>query len=938
MLDSIFQMITGKKKPVTKSDVQSLYEREMPSFVDLLPYSGFDKASGTFILEDGFSRAKVFTVSPMPTEGRSTKTLVAYREKMKEFIEQTFEEIARENGQWVIQQFSYDDPRIDKLADQINAYAAPHAQNTKYTNAYTKMMREHLQGISKNADGIFIDDEVTNSPWCGRYRRTKLVIYRRCVPANLKDKEYCPVNEINEVCDQGVKTLQSGGYTIVQDDAREFFSWMVRIFNPNPDMENAEDFYRLYEDIIEREADGELPIKGALCEALVANPPKSDVDKNCWFFDDLPSRFIRIAGSRKPPRIGQLTGEVVEGVGENQRIECTLDKMPPNSIFASTTIICPQTDFEMLLHKQSKNAYGDGLSTSRKQEDLEQASNAMGRSDSIVRNFSGVYVRGKNIAELRKNCQQVITVLHNAGQRPLKDKIDAYGLKAYLMSLPMFFNPQMDTKNNYQKPTWAQHVANLSFVYGRDEGSGRPGFSFFNRGGSPLSVDPFSKHDRASNSFGLVLGAPGSGKSATANALVAQLMAVHRPKMFIVDPGNSFGLMGDFLARYGLTVAKMSYSPNSNTTLSVFKDAVKLVATSDDLAKVEASVDEVGDIVELIESQADLDKLDEPDDEVDRDILGELEIIALLMITGGEKKEYEQYIRADRQLLRKCIVEAAKDAFNANQTTRPSHVVRRLEMAANGSWGGFNAKRQDAAANMAGGMAMWCEDGTFENAVFNSDGDGIPDADVVIIDVAYFSRSGYEAQMAVALTGLLQYVNNIAERDQHNARGVALFIDEAHLVTINPLLSPFIIKMVKMFRKIGVSPWFITQNITDFPAEAEKLLTMIEWYIVMLASPQEVDLIAKYKSLTDEQINMIVSCKKSDKKFTEGVILSKKTQSLFRAVPPSTILTLAATDKEEKAERATVMRELASKNLPSEEVDAAIYLGAELDRIRGISV
>ncbi|WP_105903607.1 conjugative transfer ATPase [Vibrio gangliei] len=937
MIASIAEALGIKKREVTQSDVEKLYERSLPSFVDLLPYSGYDEDSGTFILEDGFSRAKVFTVEPLPTEGRSIATLVKYREKMKEFIE-TFEEQFIDNGQWVIQQFSYDDPRIDKLADQIADYCKPHAAGTEFTNQYIAEMRRHLKGISSNTDGIFFDDEVTNAPWVGRYRRMKLVVYRRCSNGDLRNKRFCPAQEINQLVDRAKKILENGGYKLKEDDSKEFFSWLVRIFNPNPDMQDKEGFYRLYENIIEREASGELPIKGALCEALVANPPRSDVEENCWYFDGVPSRFIRIAGSRRPPRIGQLTGEVSEGEGENLKSECSLDKLPPNSILASTTVICPQTEFEALLQKQSSKAYGDGMAADRKLEDLENASNAMGRNDKIVRNFTGVYVRGKNEDDLRVATNQAITILHSCGLKPLLEREDAYGLRAYLLALPMFFNPKHDKKFTYHKPTWAQHVANLSYAYGRDEGTGNPNFAWFNRGGSPLTVDPLNKKDRASNSFGVVLGAPGSGKSATSCALASQIMAVHRPKMFIVEKGNSFGLTGDYMKRHGLNVKRLVFTPKSDTTLSLFAEASSLLSNEDN--DIIDMVNNVGGMETIFDSKKDLEEFESaPDEEIERDIIGELEMIALLMITGGEKIEYEMYRRADRQMLRKAIILAAKIAHEEKCPCLPRHILAALERVARGEDFGadIDEEKRKKAREMAGALGLWCEEGSFASRVFNNDeGKPLPDADVVIIDVGAFADEGKEAELAVLMTGIFQYVTMIAERDQYTGNGISLFIDEAHLLTVNPLLAPYIIKMVKMYRKLGVSPWFITQNITDFPDESEKLLTMIEWYIVMLASPDEVEKISKYKSLTEDQKSMIASSKKGDNKFTEGVVLSKKVQSLFRAVPPSIFLTLSMTEKEEKEQRYKVMSELKSEGKPYTELDAAIEMARRLDKLRNI--
>ncbi len=272
---------------------------------------------------------------------------------------------------------------------------------------------------------------------------------------------------------------------------------------------------------------------------------------------------------------------------------------------------------------------------------------------------------------------------------------------------------------------------------------------------------------------------------------------MYRPKMFIFDPGNSFGLLGDYFSRYGLQTAKMSYSADKLTPLCLFADAKKLVSID------ENKIDSVGDFVhevDKIENDAIEDSQKESEETVERDVLGELEIIALMMITGGEVREYESYRRADRQMLRRSIVDAAKRCHETGAMVRPQHILEVLDDIANGRHGEYNEERRKKAADMAGGLGFWCEPNTFEANVFNTEGDGIPDVDVCIIDLATFTREGYEAHMAIAFMGIIQYVNNLAERDQYLARMVSLLIDEAHLVTINPLLAPFLIKMIKMFR------------------------------------------------------------------------------------------------------------------------------------------
>jgi hypothetical protein len=75
----------------------------------------------------------------------------------------------------------------------------------------------------------------------------------------------------------------------------------------------------------------------------------------------------------------------------------------------------------------------------------------------------------------------------------------------------------------------------------------------------------------------------------------------------------------------------------------------------------------------------------------------------------------------------------------------------------------------------------------------------------------------------------------------------------------------------------------------------------------------------------------MLSARKESGKFTEGVILSKSMEVLFRAVPPSLYLAMAMTEPEEKAERFKLMQELGVS-----ELDAAIEMAGRIDVKRGI--
>lgn len=53
---------------------------------------------------------------------------------------------------------------------------------------------------------------------------------------------------------------------------------------------------------------------------------------------------------------------------------------------------------------------------------------------------------------------------------------------------------------------------------------------------------------------------------------------------------------------------------------------------------------------------------------------------------------------------------------------------------------------------------------------------------------------------------------------------------------------------------------------------------------------------------------MLLAARKSPKQFTEGVVLTDEQAMLFRIVPPPLALALAMTEKDEKANRARIMK------------------------------
>jgi conjugative transfer ATPase len=397
------------------------------------------------------------------------------------------------------------------------------------------------------------------------------------------------------------------------------------------------------------------------------------------------------------------------------------------------------------------------------------------------------------------------------------------------------------------------------------------------------------------NAHLFLFGPTGSGKSATLNNILNQITAIYRPRLFIVEAGNSFGLFGDFASRLGLSVHRVKLAPGAGVSLAPFADAWRLVDTPGEVQTLDAD--------DLDEDRAETTRVADADEQ--RDVLGELEITARLMITGGEDKEETRMTRADRSLIRQCILDAAQRCVADKRMVLTRDVRDALRGRAHDST--LPEIRRARLAEMADAMDMFCQG--VDGEMFDRPGTPWPEADITVVDLATFAREGYNAQLSIAYISLINTVNNIAERDQFLGRPIINVTDEGHIITKNPLLAPYVVKITKMWRKLGAWYWLATQNLDDLPKAAEPMLNMIEWWICLSMPPDEVEKIARFRELSPAQKALMASARKETGKYSEGVILSKSMEVLFRAVPPSLYLALAQTEPEEKAERFQLMQQ-----------------------------
>ena len=895
---------------MTRQEEAKIYHAG-PSIIDFLPWVEYLDEEQCLLLDDGVSVGAVYEVTPAATEGRTAERLEQIRDTVEDALQDSFDEY--DTHPWVVQFFCQDENDVDAYLDHLRGYVKPHAQRTAFTETWLGEMERHLRGIAR-PEGLFTDTLVTGQPWRGQQRRTRMVVYRR-IGKNSHDP-MPPVAMLNQVCERVVGALGGAGVRCTRMNGLQVHGWLLRLFNPRPAWVDRDTLYRLATRAAPQETpEGMMPVMTDFAESLWFTPPVSDPENGVWWLDGLPHAAVVVEKLRTPPEAGTLTGEKARG---EKTVNALMDTFPEGTMLCMTIVVQPQDILEERFTRLSKNAVGENTESIRARQDVATVKEYLGNRHKLYRAGISFLLRAEDMDSLKRKRVALTTALLGAGLQPVRPEFDVGPLNSWLRALPMCFDPDTDRKQWYTRLMWVQHLAGLLPVTGRETGTGHPGFSFFNRGGDVLTFDPLNKLDRTQNAHLLLFGPTGAGKSATLCSSLSQIMAVHRPRLFIAEAGNSFGLLADYFESLGLSVNKISVKPGTGVSLPPFADAHHLVAQGQTLQDVDE------------QTLPDIDDDTQDESEEQRDILGEMEISARMMITGGDPKEEAALKRADRAMIREALLMATHTTYREERQMLPADLQSALWEISRDSQ--RNELRRTKAAEMAEALGMFTQPGSFEAELFNREGALWPEADVTLIDLGHLAREGYEAQMALTMVSMTNMINNIAERDQYLGRDILFAVDEAHIVTVNPLLSPYMTKVVKMWRKLGAWLWLATQNLKDYPDVAEKMLNMAEWWVCLTMPPEEVNNIARFKALTEEQKAVLLSAGKLSGCYTEGVVLAKKVEALFRVVPPSIYLALGMTEKEEKAERRALM-----KVHQCSELEAAFHVARKLDRLRGLT-
>ena len=876
----------AEPRPLTTADVRALYARP-PSFTDFLPWVEYLPDSRCFLLEDGVSVGALFELTPAGTEARTPGFMAELRDAIQTAITEAIPEL--DDAPWILQLYVQDEPSLSDLLRQVEAYAPPGASESAYTRHYLELLTAHCARISRPG-GLFEDSALTGTVWRGQVRRVRAALYRRLNPRGRVPSAVEVEAELNDVATKWTAALAAAGIRARRGSGADLYRWLLPWFNPRPDWAEG-DVERLLA-ASPYPGDEDLPFGADLGEVLTLSAPKSDNASATWWFDGLPHTLVTVQGLRRAPDIGHMTAERPSG----DHVFSLFDRLPEHAVMALTITVKPQDLVRNHIGLIKRAAVGDSAEAELTREDAGAVEREMASGNKLYPLQLAFYIRGEDLADLRTNVNQLNALLLPNGLQPIAREADLLALDSYLRNMPMAYDARLDRVSRRSRLVFSRHIANLLPLYGRSRGTGNPGLVFFNRGAEPLVFDPLHRADRKKNAHMLILGPTGAGKSALLVYLLQQMAAIHRPRIFIIEAGGSFSLLGQHFASHGLEVNQVTLNPGADVSLPPFADALRLL---DKDRRVKLVTD-----TEALEENEDDDE--EEGEGPGRDILGEMEIAARIMITGGDEREDARMTRADRLLIRNAILLAAKSVAEQGR----DQVLTRDVVAALANIGrdtGLPEHRRNRALEMGDGMALFCSG--LAGQFFDRPGKPWPAADVTILEMGMLAREGYEDQLTVAYISMMSHINDLVERHQSDARPTLVVTDEGHIITTNPLLARYVVKITKMWRKLGAWFWIATQNLEDFPDASRKMLNMMEWWLCLVMPKEEVEQIARFKDLNEEQRSLLLSARKEPGKYVEGVVLADNLEALFRSVPPPLSLALAMTEKHEKAERAEIMRE-----------------------------
>lgn len=914
---------------------QAQREYQVPATISsAFTWESFDNDDQLMELTDGKSVGAIYELTAIPTEGQGKHFIHDVRLQLSQLIADTFPRYDDIECPWIVSLYVSDDVGLDETLDKMENYVNDRARGTAYSRLYLRWWKRHCEALSSKG-GLFTDP-LTDLPAQGCSRRTRMVIYRNITKKatflGAKNARQELAN-ITIRLESQLKTAQIG---YARYSENEFYQWMTKWVSPKPPGYNDVNDY-LRKNPLPKE--DEKPVGYDLTQAIFNSTPVSNDEEGIWSFDGILHKMIPILGFRKIPEDGVLTAEKREGKNNKAPYLASFDRFPEGSVFVMTMVLQNEDQIakriERVEDRAKKSATTDAEITVKEAGSVKIM---MAEKNYLFPTAMALYIKAHTEQELMTRNATVLGLLGGLGFDPLVATNDLVSIDAYLRFLPFNYNYEYDKRSLFRSRLCSlKQAASVFPIYGRSTGTGHPGYTAFNRQFEAVMFDLIA--DRINNAHMLTFGTTGSGKSAFVISCLAQIMAMRFPRMTLIDAGASLRQLVNLWKELGIKVNIIEIQmKRPDFALNPFAETLALLKQ---LCNIEEQISLEAYEVELnkrlleVTTSASPEELKQ-DDDARRDYLLDFVASAILMITGADKKELEAITRQDRYFIIEAVKMAANGAVAAGfDEMIPSDLADAFatlaeQYAAQGAVGDEQAAKR--MKTMEHGLRTFFES-PINNWYFNQRGKPLPEADVTWLELGMFKDDNPEnvAPRALTFISLMNRTMTMAETHKNEGRDFIFFADECHILTNNAMTAASVVQCAKMSRKLGLWIWLATQNVKDFPDEAKKIVSMMEYLFVLWCDVKERKDILSFRELTQEQQQMIATLKKESGKFMENALICNRGSYLFRNIPPREILAIAGTDGEENKLRHQLSHDYQCSLVEASLLMAQKYRGEEYD-------
>ena len=868
---------------LSRAEHEAMYDPP-PSFARFLPLRGWDPGTRLFLTSESPGAAAVLELYPVDAEARSHAQL----EKMLDGMAAAFNCIPqRPKNPWIVQLYMQDEPLLD-AARRIMEYAAEVGSvEDRFGADFFDVMRDHLIDIGKPG-GIF-EDSHTGIPWGGRMRRCRMVLYRRFEPSGWPDRAgRWPIDEVDDLANNLALNLDTAGIAGRRIAPGALVTWMFPWLNPTHAGMDAWEYLATNAGPEEHR----YPDTFDLGNAVLKHAPVSDLDNGVWWFSGKPHRYLPITGFSTEPRAGLWTLE--KSAGRGRTAAAIVDRLPTNTVYTLQIVFVPRDEVAEHLDFIGGRSRSDNPESTLVRGEVSNCLSALAQGNQLYPTCMGFFLRGEDLPDLEDRIARVQSLCTNEGIETVDPSAGVFPLDEYVRFLPAGYDRRFNRYLMRERHQWLANSMAASPLWGKATGSGRPGFTFFDRAGQPVMLDILHEEDHDKAPHALIVGPTGTGKSALLNYLALQALKVHRPHVYIIDVGDSFRLLGDYLANRGLSVNYVRLDREDVSLPPFSRSALMLAQDVDGTGSGRTGTG--------------------TEDQEHVDYLGDMEAAARMIITGLDRKEEENYSRRDRTFVRAALIDAS---ILARERGDPHASITDFVRILEDYVGGRIPRGFETPLDAAGkahlqtlhATAMLFLDGV-RSRLFDRPGNPWPEVDVTIVDFGRLAQSDDTRDiLAIAFIGLMNTIQRDAERRRRSGRQSVVMIDEAHVTTTNPHLAGYLVRGSKMWRKWGLWLWLATQSLADFPDDTRQILNMCEFWFCLSMPKEEIGQIARFRNLSDEDRQLLEEARRSPGRYSEGVLLSGRPPMLFRNVPPAIAMALAQTEQSEVAERHQLMKE-----------------------------